>query len=382
MSLGGTTSVIRTSSGGASFGGASPGDASPGDTSPGGASKTGLLCGLDPNPSDERSKRRILVRDEATSRLALIDVGNKDNSWDIILDREDGPEDGDPSLSQGRDLQLVGNCRVLIGTHLGYDEYDLLTHQRVAEITSFPGTISAQRLRNRNTLLVGVGTEASPWQSLVGIVFVQVNPSGTVVGTPLVYPGTYVHLVRETAKGTYLIANNQRVIEGALLRNDPDNGYNQVLSTVFTVSNDTQPHAWMGLRITSASGAEETIVSTGDDAKIRIFNADGTLRKTITGGVGQVMGGATGVEPYFFAGLQILPNGNYLVANSSGPVSGNFTKRIPILEYNAAGALVWYWGDPTYSERLSGIHAALVLDGLDPTKLNIEGSDGKLVALE
>jgi hypothetical protein len=74
------------------------------------------------------------------SRLALVD----------LLDRKDGLAGGDPLRAQGRDLQLIGNCRVPIGTHLGYDEYCLLTHQRVAAVTSFPETILAQRLRTKN----------------------------------------------------------------------------------------------------------------------------------------------------------------------------------------------------------------------------------------
>jgi hypothetical protein len=364
-----STGGVTVNQGGTS---AQGGVSSVGGSSTGGTTNTGPLCGLAPNPTDDRSKRRLLVRDEATSRLALVDVGNASNSWDVVLDREDGPEDGDPAVSQGRDLQLVGNCRVLVGTHLGYDEYDLLTHQRVAEVTAFPGTIAAQRLRNKNTLIVGVGTVGAPWQGQVGIVLIQVDGTGKVVGSPVVYPGTYSRLVRETPQGTFLVANNQQVFEG--------DATGVVLSPTFIVPQDfsSAPQAWMGVRITTPSGARETIVATGNDARLRIYNADGSIRKTITGGTGQVTGGALGVEPLFFAGLQVLPNGNYLVTNSSGSVSGNFTKRLPILEYNPAGALVWYWGDPAYADRLSGIHAALVLDGLDPTKLNVEGTDGKL----
>ena len=384
-----TTKGGNTAAGGATSGQGGSTAAATGGSNVGGTSTMGgttaapALCGFAPNPGDDRTKRRLLVRDEAASKLALIDVGNAENSWDIVLDREDGPDDGVSPEPQGRDLQLVGNCRVLVPTYLGYDEYDLVTHQRVAEVTAFAGTLSAQRLRNKNTLIVGVGTEATPWQGKVGIVLLQVDATGTVVGTPLVYPGTFAQLVRQTESGTFLVSNNQRVFEGTTTPNDPIDGYQQVLSTVFTVAATPPPrHVWMGLRVKTGGGANETVVSTGYDASLCFFNADGSIRKTITGGTGQVTGGATAVNPNFFAGLQVLPNGNYLVTNWSGSTNGHFTDGIPILEYNPVGALVWYWGDPAYANRLSGLQAAIVLDGLNPTKLNVEGSDGKLVAVD
>jgi hypothetical protein len=268
----------------------------------------------------------------------------------------------------GRDLQLIGNCRVLVPTDLGYEEYDLLTHTRVASVAGYSGTVAAQRLRNKNTLLVSVGTS--------GIVLLQVDATGTAVGSPLVYPGTFARLVRQTAQGTFLIANNQQVLEGdatgTLL--SPTFG---VLSSVYA-----NPQVWMGLRVLNGA-ANETIVSMGYEARLRIFAADGSTRKTInTSGTAAIPGGATAVNPNYFAGFQVLPNGNYLVANSSGQINGHFKDGIPVLEYNPAGALVWYWGDPAYADRLSGLTAALVLDGLDPTKLNVEGNDGKLVAVD
>jgi hypothetical protein len=310
------------------------------------------------------------LRDEGVAKLAFIDLGNSANNWFAPLDREYIPGGSEP---QGRDMQLVGGCRVLVGTALGYDEYDLRTGLRVAEITSFPGTLSAYRLRNKNTMLVGVGTEGSRWLGQVGIVLVQVDSAGGVVGM-VTYSGTYARLVRETAQGTYLIANNQRIVEGDQAGN--------LLAQTFTLSTTTQPHAWLGLRVNTATpGVYETIVASGNSANLSIFQGDGTIRKTITGGTALVSGVAVPVNPNFFAGFQVLPNGNYLVVNYSAQGPGHFTETMPILEYNPSGALIWYWRDPVYQNDLSGIRAAIVLDGLDPTKLQIEGVDGKLASV-
>jgi len=363
----GGSSAVSSGRGGTPAGGNATGGVSEGGAPSGGsnASTTATTyCGIEPNPTDDRSKRHLLVRDVLASKLAYIDVASVSNYWEVALDRG------------GRDLQLVGNCRALLPTNLGYDEYDLQTHQRVAEVTAYPGTLSAQRLRNHNTLLVGVGTTASPWQGKIGIVLLQIDASGAVIlDKTLVYPGTYVSLVRQTPQGTFLVTNNKNVFEGDIDLNVPDDGYNKMLSPTFV---SPSPHAWLGLRIATA-GVNETVVASGDGASLLVFRADGTIRKTITGGTASIDLGANSVNPYFFAGLQVLANGNYLVSNWSG-VAGNFADGIPLLEYNPAGALLWYWGEPSYAGRLSGIQAAISLDGLELTKLQVEGSDGKLTS--
>lgn len=331
------------------------------------------VCGLTPNPTDERTKRRLLVRDEGSSVFGLVDVGNAANSWFVTLDREDGATE-----AQGRDIQLVGNCRVLLGTDIGYDEYDLTTRTRVAEVTTFPGTLAAYRLASGNTLLVGVGTSAAPWQGQVGIVVLQVNAAGATVGAPIVYSGgTYARLVRPTAQGTYLIGNNLQIIEV--------NSTGTLLAPTFKVPTDitVSPHAWMGIRSVTAASANETLVTSGYDGGLLIYAADGTIRRRITGGSYDINGDGTAdmVNPNFFAGLQVLPNGNYLVSNWSNHGKGNLLLNIPIVEYTPAGNVVWAWRDATYADRLSGLQAAIVVDGLDLTRMQVEGSDGKLKAV-
>jgi hypothetical protein len=346
---------------GGSFGGA--------PLSTGGASAVAGMgaCDIPPNPSGTPAQHRMLLRDAGVSRLAYVDVSDATKSWVVPLERE--VQTGSP----GRDMQLVGNCRVLVGTDAGYEEYDVRSGSKVAELTAFPGTFSAQRLRNRNTLLVGVGTEAAPYQSNIGIVLVEVSSSGVVVNK-VNYPGTYVRLVRPTASGTFLVANNTRVFEG------------DASGTVFSTSFVPPAGAlqiWKALRVTaSVFDASETIVSTGYGATLAIFRADGSVRRTIGGGTASIPSGATAVDPYFFAGFQVLSNGNYVVANYRGTGNGNFSKGIPVLEYTPANALAWYWGDPSYADRLSSIQEVIVVDNLDLRKLHVEDTNGQQVPVE
>ena len=88
--------------------------------------------------TEDYSNRRFILRDEGLSQLAFIDLANASANWYV-------------AVPPGRDLQLVGNGRVLIGTGTGYEEREIATGKKMFELTSYPGTLSARRLRNGNT---------------------------------------------------------------------------------------------------------------------------------------------------------------------------------------------------------------------------------------
>lgn len=388
--IGGSTAGTANTRGGAtsSSGGTVPGGggkATAGSAGVAGASANAGSgsCGLLPNPTGDRTKRRMLLRDEGAAKLAFIDIGTATNSWVTPLPREQVTTQN-PSPVQGRDMQLVGGCRVMVGTDIGYEEYDIRTGQKLGEVTAFPNTISVQRLRNGNTMVVGIGTAAAPYQSSVGLVLVEVNSAAAVVNK-YVYPGTYDRLVRQTPTGTFLVTNNTRVIEGYTTKAQPTDTTNQYSPITFDMSKVTNctsanPHVWQALRVpTATAGVTEVVASTGFCASLAFFREDGTLRARITGGSASIAGGATAVNPYFFAGFQLLSNGNYLVTNWAGHGTGLFTRGIPVLEYTPSGALQWWWGDPAYQTLLSSIQAVILLDGLDPAKLHVADTNGQLV---
>ena len=137
--------------------------------------------------AEDDSKRRFILRDEGLSQLAFIDLANASANWYV-------------AVPPGRDLQLVGNGRVLIGTGTGYEEREIATGKKMFELTSYPGTLSARRLRNGNTLLAGLD-----WQGKKGIVLVETDSSGTIKNLASFPEFNYVRLVRETSSGTFLI---------------------------------------------------------------------------------------------------------------------------------------------------------------------------------
>lgn len=281
--------------------------------------------------------RKLLLRDEGLSQLSYIDIANPNANWFV-------------PVPAGRDIQLVGSGRVLIGTGNGYEEREIATGNKVYELTSFPGTITARRLRNGNTLLAGIN-----WQGKQGIVLVEVDKSSNIQRTIAYIGFDYVRLIRETVSGSFLITADEIVFEG--------NAKGDIIWKA-TVTGLPKPHAWQALRL--ANG--QTVVSSGYAKNLQIFGADGKLLDTITG--------PAEVRPNFYAGFQILSNGNYVVTNWQGHGSKFGASGTQLLEYSPKGKLVWLWKqDPAKFSSLQGV---IVLDGLDVTRLHAEDADGRL----
>jgi len=228
----------------------------------------------------QQTPKKILLRDEGKSQLSYEDLSNPTYNWYV-------------SIPAGRDIQLVGHGCVLIGTGNGYEERKISTGEKVKEVTSFPGTLSARRLRNGNTLLAGMN-----WQGKKGVVLVEVDQS-LKVKSEIAYGGfEYLRLVRETPTGTFLVAVDDTLFEG--------NKVGEVLWRIKIKGRRDKSHIWQAVRL--AGG--KTILSTGYNANLQVFDANNKLTDSISG--------PAEVNPDFYAGFQILADGNYLVTNWQG----------------------------------------------------------------
>lgn len=288
-----------------------------------------------------QDSRRLLLRDEGLSQLSYVNLKNSQDNWYT-------------QVPAGRDIQLVGAGRVLIGTGTGYEEREIATGNKVYELATFDSTIAARRLRNGNTLLVGLN-----WQGKQGIVLVEVDKEGTTKRS-IVYPGfNYVRLVRETESGTFLVTSDDTIFEGK--------ADGSIIWKAKIIGRD-KPHAWQALRL--ANG--QTIASGGFAANFQKFGADGKLLDTISG--------PASVHPHFYAGFQILANGNLVVTNWQGHGPKFGASGTQLLEYTQTGKLVWSWKQD--STKFSSLQGVIVLDGLDLNKLYVEDGDGKLAPVK
>ncbi len=354
-----TASGGSTASGGTTATGSSKGGASTGGRSSGGSTGTTVATGGSTASSGgtsaagttgtDRSSRCMLLRDEGLRTLSYVNLGEPSENWYVRVQGEEAyPAD------QGRDLQLVGDGRVMVGTPNGYEEYLIADGSRVARVTAFPGTLTAHRLRNRNTLLASLST-SSP----TNILLKEVDAAGSVVRTITYNNYSYVRLVRQTASGNFLMTSNKVVLEGR-----PDGSVAQT----FTVSTSSDPHSWMALRMQNG----DTVVSAGYGAALMIFASDGSVRRSLSG--------PSSVSPSFYAGFQILPNGNFVVANWQGHGTDLGAKGGQVLEYTPSGTLAWSWQQD--ASHFSSIQGVIVLDGLDLSKLHVEDTTGELVPVD
>jgi hypothetical protein len=282
---------------------------------------------------------KLLLRDEAQSMVSYVEIGNPVAGWHV-------------TVPYGRDLQLVGNNRFMIGTDNGWEERSLADGSPVVQQTAFPGTLSAHRLRNGLTVLAGVN-----WQGSAGVVLAEVDATGAVAHTIAFPTFSFVRLVRQTQAGTFLVTVDDAVIES-------DAVGNIVWRANVARVNQTASHVWQALRLPTG----DTVVSTGYAASIEIFDRNQVLMRTISG--------PADVVPNQFVGFEILPGGNYLVANwlgHSGEVMG-----VQLLEYDPEGALVWSYRPDPATESLS-LHHVIVLDYLDPSQMYVDDTNGLLV---
>jgi hypothetical protein len=282
-------------------------------------------------------KRTMLLRDEGLSQLSYIDLANSQANWFV-------------KVPPGRDIQLAGNGRVMIGTGNGFEEYEITTGKKVFELASFPGTISARRLRNGNTMLVG-----ADWQEKKGIVLVEVDKNGSIKRKIVYPPHTYLRLIRETTAGTFLVTADELVFEG--------NDKGEIIWQA-TLAGLDKPHSWQALRL----GNGQTIVSTGYDKNFQVFSKEGKLLDSITG--------PPQVHPLFYAGFQVLANGNYVVTNWQGHGPSFGSSGTQVLEYTPAGKLAWSWKQD--AGKFSSLQGIIVLDGLNIQLLHVEDGNGKL----
>ena len=73
---------------------------------------------------------------------------------------------------------------------------------------------------------------------------------------------------------------------------------------------------------------------------------------------------------HFFGGFQVLANGHIVQCNWTGHGAQDSAKGVQIVEFDAAGRIVWQWHHP---ELAGSIHGVLVLDDLESSEFGQKG---------
>lgn len=275
----------------------------------------------------------FIAIDEGHATLLHINERDQSKNWIVPI--------GQPAA---RDMQLIGDGKILIGHHHGYSEFDITLGRLTKEFKSLAGVTAVRRQPNGHTIIAGVDIPGTK-----GVVVLELDEHDKEIHRAI-FPGDYVRLIRQTEQGTYLMSCNDRIREGSrdgkYLREFPVEGFF---------------HAWKSLRLANGN----LIVSAGYGAFIVELDSAGKILRKF----GDKESMAEKVRPFFYAMFQLLPNGHIVLANWQGHGPGFGNSGVQLLEFNPAGEIVWTWSKANLISSLQGV---LVLDGLDAGKLHDE----------
>jgi len=293
----------------------------------------------------------MLLGDEGNSALHYVDLDAPHQNWTYR-----GP---------GRDLQLIGNRRVLRSRPQGFVELDLSNKGAVARdvtIANAPGDIeSARRLPTGNTIIAGNGGG--------GIFVWEVDAANAVVrGRQELFVGLdKVRMLRLTEEGTFLFCSEtqgRRIIH----EGDWDHG----IQTLFEVPEDVPADSMVkAVRV----APHTVIVSTGYAASLLRID---TTRKQVLQTIGgksqrEPVDGKRPLSPFFFSGFQMLSNGDTLICNWQGHSPERNGQGYQVLQYDRDGVLVWFF-DQALQPTMSSLNNVIAIDGLDTERLHDERS--------
>jgi hypothetical protein len=280
-------------------------------------------------------QHEFIAIDEGRATLLHIHEREPSKDWLVPI--------GQP---QARDMQLIGENKILIGHHHGYTEFDLVTGKVAKEFKLLEGVTAVRRQATGHTIIAGVDIPGAK-----GVAVLELDAQDREIQRAL-FPGDYVRLIRQTNQGTYLMSCNDRIREGSpdgkYLREFPVEGFY---------------HAWKALRLPNGN----LVVTAGYGAFVVELDPAGKILRKFGGK--ESMSGK--VRPFFYAMFQLLPNGHIVLANWQGHGSGFGESGIQLLEFDCAEEIVWSWSK---ADLISSLQGVLVLDGLDTTKLHDEHS--------
>jgi hypothetical protein len=265
-------------------------------------------------------KHRFLAVDNGANRLLLVDqIGNR--GWSISI----------PSGS--RDLQLLPGGKVLVSHGNGAAEYDVATGAKGWSVTGYASITTASRLENGNTLLGG---------NVDGVTLYEIGADKSLKSKFIPKGVADLRLARRLKNGNTLLglAGSHRVVE--------------VDAKGVTVwSAGLTDKAYVAYRLDDG----RTLATSGEDAYVYSIAPDGKAT---------VLAGGLDNHPkaglLWFSGFEILPNGNFLVANWNG--HGKEGQGPHAVEFNARNELVWSWTDHQAASTVTNV---LSVEGAGPS---------------
>lgn len=281
-----------------------------------------LLPGTRTMAAPAEIKHRLLVVDESRGQLHYVNQNDPSKDWTLKL-----PE-------RYRDIQLLDGGKILMSTMSGYQEFDMKTRKSLKEVKNplFEGSAAVRRLRDGGTV-IGCNQKNM-------LVFYEMNKRDEVVTSATFPTLNTLRLFRFSPRGTLLFgANGDQVVEadlkGRILRSIKLEGSRHIYQV------NEKPNG----NLLAASGYGGEVVE---------MDPKGTVVKRVGG-----KPFPQGIVYNFFAGMQVLKNGNIVVCNWTGHGAEDSKLAPQLIEFSPDGKIVWKWHDP---KRSGTAHGIIVLD--------------------
>lgn len=284
-----------------------------------------------------KMKHRLLLADEGNQKIHYVNLLDTTKNWSI-------------PVSSNRDMQLVGDNKLMVSNGSGYEEYDLLTHQQTKRVTVGSQIQSTFRISEQETY-VGIDG-AVPKISVIDMA------SGKSKGTISIQPAITLRIIRPTANRTFLVGGK----DAGMVYEFDSTG-----KKVWEANVGGSPY--MAVRMPNGN----TIVSTGYGAQIAVVDKNSKVIRMFP--LNPKDASLTAIKPNFFGGFQVLDNGNIVVTNWQGHGSGMGANGVQLLEFDSTGTIVGGWKQN--ASYISSLHGVIVLDNLDTKVLNSD-TDGIL----
>jgi hypothetical protein len=290
-----------------------------------------LLCLLDRENAFAQQpalmKYKVIVADEGNGKVHYINLANPTEKWSIA--------------TSNRDMQLIGSDRLMVSVGDGYSEYNVKTGAFIKKVPTGGGVQSVFRLSEKSTFIGADGNPAS---------VKEVDSTGKEIRKINFALNTSIRIVRPTSKGTFLVGGK---IPGMMFECDSTG------AVKWEANAGGEPY--MALRLPNGN----TMISSGYGAQMVLVGKDANIiKKFPTEADKNGSDFWNKARPNFFAGFQILKNGNIVVANWEGHGGGNGNTGYQLLEIDSGlTRVVSYWKQD--ASLVSSLHGVLVLDSLD-----------------
>jgi len=307
----------------------------------------GLITAVVAEDSIPQMTHNLLLADEGNGKVHHINLSGTGDKWSAAL--------------SNRDMQLIGNDRILVGSNAGngYSILSLSTGavQRTVKVSGATGINSVFMVSGNELYCTCDGNPAK---------IIRIDSTGKTVSTITLSIGASVRICRPTPDTTFLVGGK---VAGMMYEFDGKG------NKIWECNAGGEPY--MALRLADGN----TLISNGYGGQMVLADHSGTVLRKFPSESDKQKNPAfwEKARPNFFAGFQVLQDGTIVVSNWEGHGTGHGNSGYQLIGINSTlTGVVSYWKQD--ATLVSSLHGVLVLDGLDTRNAYTDRS-GPLTAL-